>query len=171
MMRTNPRAGFTLTETLVAAAMLAVLVAVAAVSMHRQARRRSAYEATVGVARIYMGQVAYYQASAERGARGFVDAPELTPGGDPGAERFAAEPMRWALDPRWSAIGFSLDQPHHHAYASPGLGRVEGDGPAFTALAVGDLDGDDVNSSFSRVGSVRGGDVVGGAVVVVDELE
>ncbi len=73
---------------------------------------------------------------------------------------------QWEASSAWIAIGFSLNTPHYDQYASPG-----GDN-AFTARAVGNLDGDAQYSTFERVGSrLAGGELQSSALTISRELE
>ena len=101
----------------------------------------------------------------------FVNANTLTPGSNPGSARFSANLATWNTQPTWAAIGFSLDSAHYYAYASPALTTVTADGVAYTAYAIGDLDGDDANCTYTRTGSVVGGEVQGSSLAITNELE
>ena len=94
----------------------------------------------------------------------------MTPSANPGSARFPASLTPWTGDPQWAALGFSLNTAHYYAYASPGV-TVATTGTVFTAYAVGDLDGDDLNATFSREGVLVGGEIQGATLTITQELE
>jgi prepilin-type N-terminal cleavage/methylation domain-containing protein len=163
--------GFTLVELMIVVVILGILAAVAIPAFTRYVKRSKTSEASGNIAKVYQGQLTYYQGALERGFSSFVNSATMTPGADPGSAKFTANVATWNTDSNWSAIGFSLDAAHYYAYASPASTAVTGDGAAFTSYAVGDLDGDNTNSTFSRLGSIAGGEVQGGQIVIVEELE
>jgi hypothetical protein len=62
-------------------------------------------------------------------------------------KKCAPDPDRWR-DPLWTALEFSIDEPHYYSYQI----EVAGDG-SFSATAHGDLDCDGVYSSFEIRGT------------------
>ena len=83
--------------------------------------------------------------------------------------KYPARPTVWTADPQWAAIGFSLEQPHYYAYASYTAGS--GEGAYFYSRAIGDLDGDDIESTFSVTGTVASGELRRDRMIVTRELE
>jgi hypothetical protein len=57
----------------------------------------------------------------------------------------------WRKDPGWSCIGFAETTPIHYQY------RFERADPFFTIVAAGDVDGDDVRSTYELHGHVEPG--------------
>jgi hypothetical protein len=55
----------------------------------------------------------------------------------------------WANDPVWMALGFSLDEPSNYRYT-----YQSSDGKSFTATAVGDLDCDMQEATFTLTGKL-----------------
>jgi prepilin-type N-terminal cleavage/methylation domain-containing protein len=165
------RGGFTLVELMVVVVILGILATVAIPAFTRYVKRSKTAEAGGNLARIYQGQLTYFQGAVERGVSSFVNANALTPGTNPGSAKFPANLSLWNSNPAWAAIGFSLDSAHYYAYASPALTAVTADGTAYTAYAIGDLDGDDTNCTYTRTGSVVGGEVQGSTLSITAELE
>jgi len=164
-------AGFTLVELMIVVVILGILAAVAIPAFTLYAKRAKASEASGNIGKIYQGQLTYYQGAQERGFSSFVNASTLTPGTNPGSAKFPANINLWNNDTNWTSIGCSLDGPHYYAYASPGTASAPTSGPAFTAYAVGDLDGDDTNATYNRVASLAHGEVQGAPIVITNELE
>ena len=164
-------AGFTLVELMIVVVILGILAAVAIPAFTRYVKRSKTSEAAGNIAKIYQGELTYYQGALERGFSSFVDANTLTPGNNPGSAKFAASIATWNSSSRWTSIGFSLDSAHYYAYACPASTAVTADGVAFTSYAIGDLDGDDTNSTYNRVGSISGGEIQGGQINITSELE
>lgn len=164
-------AGFTLVELMIVVVILGILAAVAIPAFTRYVKRSKTSEASGNIAKVYQGEQTYYQGALERGFSSFVNAPTLTPSGTPGSAKYPANVALWNADTNWAGIGFSLDSAHYYAYASPGSTAVTGDGTAFTAYAVGNLDGDTTNSTFARTGSISGGEIQGSQISITNELE
>ncbi len=165
-------AGFTLIELMIVVVILGVLAAVALPAYSRYTRRSKTAEVTGNIAKIYMAQVAYYNHSSERAPTGgFVNQPYFTPDNNPGANKYPANIALWSSDPQWTALGFSLEDGHYYAYNSfATLGT--GPGIYFYARGIGDLDGDDLESTYTIRGEVApDGEVQRSSVDIVNELE
>ena len=158
-------AGFTLVELMIVVVILGILAAVAIPAFTRYVKRSKTSEASGNIAKIYQGQLSYYQGNLERGSSSFVNASTLTPGSDPGSAKFPANVGVWNTNTDWASIGFSLDAAHYYAYASPGSTT------GYTAYATGDLDGDNTNSTFQRSATLVAGEVQGSQIAITDELE
>jgi prepilin-type N-terminal cleavage/methylation domain-containing protein len=77
-------AGFTLVELMIVVVILGILAAVAIPAFSRYIKRSKTAEASGNIAKIYQGQVTYYQQSSETAtATGFVNASTVTPAGAP----------------------------------------------------------------------------------------
>ncbi len=169
-MTTNRRAlgshGFTMVELMIVVAVMGVLAAVAVVRFTRYTTRSKTTEAAHNVSKIYQGQMSRQFAAQDRGETpSFTNATAL-PAATPTRAKYAANVAQWESSPAWIAIGFALNTPHYYQYASPG-----GDG-AFTARAVGNLDGDAQFSTFERVGTrLAGGELQSSALMITNELE
>lgn len=132
-----------------------VFLAVTVPEAVRHARLGRTTEAMTVLETICNAQRSYYEQTRERPRTGFsltpqppqfVNAAALTPGSRaPSEEPYPADPSVWQTA-EWIALGVALTEPHRFQYASPGT--VD----AFSAVAVGNLDGDNVFSTFRRQG-------------------
>ncbi len=164
-------AGFTLIELMIVVVMLGVLAAVAVPAYTRYVKRSKTSEATTNIMKIYMGQVAYYNANSERATARFVNQPYFTPDNNPGAAPYPPNASIWVTDDQWNSIGFALTTRHYYAYNSFAV-LTTGPGAYFYARAVGDLDGDDVESTFTFTGTVMPeGEIERSPLDVIKELE
>ena len=159
------RYGFTLVELMIVVVILGILAAVAIPAFTRYVKRSRTAEASGNIQRIYAAEYTYNDEAADRGLTGrFVNAPAL-PGTPPTSTKYPANIGLWTQQTQWAALGFALDTGHYYQYASPC------DATNFSATAVGDLDQDNVRSTFVRVGTIVGGDIVGSPVSITEELE
>ena len=157
-------AGFTLVELLIVIVILGILAAVAIPAFTRYVKRSKTSEATGNISKIYQGEVSYYNQSSEQSVASFASAGP-TPGGTLSASKFPAQPTSFTGNAGWSAIGFSVDSPLYYAYTAVA------DGTSFTATANGDIDGDTVQSTFSRSAALVSGEIQGAQIVSTNELE
>ena len=154
--------GFTLIELMIVVAIIGILAAVAIPAFMKYIRRSKTTEATMNIRKIWDSSVAYYESehAASDGsiigkqfpndAGGFVLTPVAKCCTNPG-EKCAPTPSIWNTA-SWAALNFSVDDPHYfqYFYSQNGSGSTS----TFGATAFGDLDCDDVFSSFSRAGRI-----------------
>lgn len=157
-------AGFTLVELMIVVVILGILAAVAIPAFTRYVKRSKTSEALGNVAKIYQAQVTYFTQSGERGTATFQPC-GVMPTGTASASKFAAAASTFTTDSAWTALGFSLDAPGYYQYSSPATAA------AFSATAVGDIDGDTTFSTFQRSALNTNGETVGGPVAITAELE
>ncbi len=157
-------AGFTLVELMIVVVILGILAAVAIPAFTRYVKRSKTSEAQGNIAKVYQGQLTYFQANLERGGVSYVNAGAL-PTVSPGANKYPANIALWSSNAQWTTISFSLDSGHYYQYSSPGSTT------GYTAIAFGDLDGDPNYSTFQRVGILNSGETQGSIVQITNELE
>jgi type IV pilus assembly protein PilA len=156
--------GFTLVELMIVVVILGILAAVAIPAFTRYVKRSKTSEALGNLSRIYQTQVVYYTMSSERSVASFVYS-SITQVAAPTASKYPANVAQWTSDPTWSALGFSIDSGHYYQY------WTFPDTTGFVAAAFGDLDGDGITSTFSRIGSLNSGEIQAGRDLITRELE
>ena len=166
------RRGFTLIELMIVVAIIGVLASLAIPALIQSIRRSKTSEATMNIRRIFDGAITAYQADATSRAGGVLAATFPGPvGATPGENVCCANgnmrcpAMATAFDHlTWHKLQFSIDDPHYYWYSFDSEGQ--GTTAAFTVRANGNLDCDNVYSTFERIGFVdlQGG-VTGGAGV------
>ena len=169
--------GFTLIEVMIVVVILGVLASVAVPAFINYIRRAKTAEAQDKISQIYRAAITYFQ--TQQFGRGLGDAITCqfpnsvgpTPG--PCATACADETdgrcvprsdgtgtydpqVTWDT-PSWIAVDFAINDPHYYVYmlVSANADAAGGVGSEFTARASGNLDGDNVCSTFERVGIVN----------------
>jgi prepilin-type N-terminal cleavage/methylation domain-containing protein len=163
-MTVRPRApsalhrGFTIVEIMLVLSLLGVLAAVAIPAFVSHARRARTSEAVDRLAYLYQSSALYFTGEHRSSPYGSGVAPHAfpppsvpTPAAVPAAARVTDPPGTWQT-PTWQALGFAITDAHYYSYAYDSLGTNAQ--AAFTARALGDLDGNGVFSTFERAGAV-----------------
>lgn len=145
-----------------------ILAALAIPSFMKYIARSKTTEAVMGLKKIHDGARSYY----EEGPKKFPPSAPMTPAagsccGQPG-DRCAPNPQAWAGE-GWSALKFSMDEPHRYSYEFISVG--EGATATFTARAVGDLDCDGVYSTYEAYGSIDPSGYLIGSSAIAKENE
>ncbi len=162
---------------MIVVAIIGILAAVAIPAFMRYMKRAKTSEATQGIAGIFRGAVAYYEAEHPNRAgtarvkqfpRNVGPTPTLT--NLVGGRKYTSLGGSWN-DAAWVALSFAVYEPRYYAYQFVSSGTA--DAAEFTARAQGDLDGDGLFSTFERSASVDVSASVSGAsgIYVDNELE
>ena len=170
--------GFTLIELMIVVAILGLLAAVAIPAFSRAVRRTKTSEAVVNLRRMFDGAVTSFQSDeVNRTGQGlagtFPTATEPTPGIDACCNHDASRGICPGnasnfSHPSWHELQFAVTDPHYfwYEFASAGQGATA----RFTARASGNLDCDEMHSTFERLGYVdlmEG--IVGGAGLYINQ--
>jgi len=176
----NRKRGFTLIELMIVVAIIGILAAVAIPAFMKYIRRSKTSEATMNIRKLFDSSVTYFEREhASRTGRiherQFPKAVVLSPGKpcadvDMAAEKIVPKKTYWD-DRTWQALNFALSDPHYYAYQYESTGTNKAS--QFTARAVGDLNCNQVYSTFERIGTVDDALNVmgGGGIYSENELE
>jgi len=160
--------GFTLIELMIVVAILGILAVVAVPAFIKYMRRAKTTEAIDELDKMYKGAAYYYTAPhvAITGSKLPCSFPEdqgVTPVGATCCgslsvtndadqdERCDSNPDLWTT-PTWAALSFQMNDQHYFTYQFDELDGGSLSLARFTASAYADLDCDQVQSTFQRLG-------------------
>src|SRR5262245_60216581 len=171
MRRRHTGKAFTLLEIMIIIAILGILAAIAVPAFQKYLRRSKTMEAVHAVRRMFDSSVSYY--ADEHSDRNGLIVPKQFPkttGPTPSAScctypaaKCPADSVPFEEDDTWTAINFIVSDPHHYLYTYESAGA---DATAqFSARANGDLNCNNIWSTFERVGDIQNGEYVNGSAL------
>jgi type IV pilus assembly protein PilA len=171
-LRSRAQKGFTLIELMIVVAIIGILAAVAIPAFMKYIKKSKTSEAREFVKKIYDGARSYWMDPNTPAGSMVPTAPQFpysiaayTPtsgccaiAGTGNPEKCTPTSTPWESSASWTALHFSVDDPHYYVYnyvaSTPVAGAVDGSNN-FTALAQGNLDCDATYSTFSMYGVVN----------------
>lgn len=155
---TKPRTtGVGPTELIVALAITGILATITIPSFLRYIHRAKTSEAMASLDRIVVGAKSYFRTEhvdsgwlIRRFPASVGSTPAIPCWLQPD-DKCRGSHAGWT-NPSWRALRFSMDHDHHYTYEFRSAGADTS--ATFTALARGNLDGDDVTSTWKRTGTV-----------------
>lgn len=153
-MSDRARAGLTMVHVALIIMVVTILVGALLPGLRRRSRLSRTSEAVDRLAELYRRSHTYWSGqqvgpvAPTRSTLHTLPPPApLTPATVP-AGQAQLDPANTWTSPTWNALEFRFEEPHYFAYQYDSAG--EGTSAAFTARALGDLDGNGISSTFER---------------------
>lgn len=157
----NLKRGFTLVELMIVVAIVGILAALAVYGVSKYVKNAKTAEARDALGRMAKDAVGAYNKETmaptvlQPGDSASVlhqlcDSTSAVPASVPKAAKYQTDPADWGAD--WSCLKFSMNEPQYYQYEYVRNAAEDG----FSCIARGDLDGDDVQSTFTLLGAVIG---------------
>ena len=89
-------------------------------------------------------------------------------------KKYQSSQSEWDADSQyagWSCLKFSMAEPQYYKYGYAASGTTGANGETFTATAQGDLDGDNVASTFTIGGAIQANTIAVSPVIAEDKPE
>lgn len=177
MAKRAAKRAFTLIELMVVVAIIGVLASMAIYGVRRYLLHSKTAEARSGLGRLAKDASASYQREVmdpaiipprgstpvtnnlcDTATKAVPDDPEMVKG-----KKYQSSLSEWRIDADdqgvgFACLGFYMSEPQYYRYSYAATG-IKTSNQAFTAMAEGDLNGDDIKSRFSLVGMAASGAV------------
>ncbi|MFI5301963.1 MAG: type IV pilin protein [Polyangiales bacterium] len=154
--------GFSLVELMIVVAIIGTLSAIAVVGGARYLQHSKTAEALRSLGTLETAERAQYQLDTDSTGSGtgpyvHVFCPSIgayVPAAPPAASKYMSTSADWSA-PTWRCLRFSMHEPQYYAYKATDWGTTP---DQFTLQAVGDLNGNGVQSSYriDGIGSASG---------------
>jgi type IV pilus assembly protein PilA len=159
--------GFTLVELMIVVAIIGVLAALAIYGVRKYIANAKSAEARMTIGRIAKDASAAYNREQTSGsvltAGGTANIANIlcasalapVPAAVPKAQKVQSSPAEWSAGSQtvgWACLRFSMQDPQYYQYNYTSATAAD-----FAAIATGDLNGDDVLSTFTLAGKVQSG--------------
>lgn len=161
----NLKRGFTLVELMIVVAIVGILAALAVYGVSKYVKNAKTAEARDALGRMGKDAVSAFQRESMAGsviALGeTVDAihqlcPDAAavPTDVPASQKYQSSPTDWT-QAGWACLRFSMNEPQYYQYNYTITGDPSAADTTFACTAVGDLDGDGTNSTFTMGGQIQ----------------